>query len=274
MDRTYPKIQYYLVFLYYKLRIFIDCRSGRMQVYLAEIIHLVNCLFRTSFEMPHHDRVGMIETIFGKFTFIADNYGYSILSPAFERPDIELFILQIRESLEQGNRVLFLDIGANVGLYSIGLTTRIGKKRFTTYAFEPDPVYHTLLLNNIAANDIKDVIVYNVAVGNGQKTIETDGFHLDKDKVEKTRVRFWIRTVDSIVTPTVLRGFDQIFVKIDIEGNEENAMDGAKNLLNSGKKIHLMIEDCVNPSIIDYLHAHDFRFIKKITQYDSFWEKN
>jgi FkbM family methyltransferase len=222
--------------------------------------------------MPHHDRVGMIETIFGKFTFIADNYEYSILSPAFERPDIELFILQIRQSLEQGNKVLFLDIGANVGLYTIGLTNRIGKKRFTTYAFEPDPVYHTLLLNNITANDIKDVVVYNVAVGNGHRIIETDGFRLVKDKVEKTRVRFRIRTLDSIITPSVLRRFDQIFVKIDIEGHEESAMDGAKNIWKSGKKIRLMIEDCVNPSIIDYLHAHDFRFIKKITPYDSFWE--
>jgi FkbM family methyltransferase len=185
---------------------------------------------------------------------------------------MEYFLEQIRIALAKRKKVLFLDIGANVGLYTIGLTNRIGKKRFTTYAFEPDPVYHKLLLHNIAENDIKDVVVHNVAVGNVYITIETDGFRLVKDKVEKTRVRFRIRTLDSIITPSVLRRFDQIFVKIDIEGHEEEALRGSVQLFRSGKPMLFMIEDCVNPSIQTYLKTQKFTFRGKITPYNSFWE--
>lgn len=270
----YSKIRYYVLFLYYKVRILTDCRSGRMSLYVAELLHVVNSLFHRSYEMPHHDEVKAIETIFGRYTFIADNYEYSILSPAFERPDIELFIQQMKQTLAQGKKVLFLDIGANVGLYTVGLACRIGKNRFKTYAFEPDPAYYKLLLTNIAENDVTDVSVHNIFLGAEHTTTDAGGFRLDNDTVKKTRVRFQVRSLDSIITPAVFSRFDEIYVKIDIEGNEVNALDGAKKLWKSGKKIHLMIEDCVTPSIVQYLHAHGFRFIKKITPYDSFWELN
>lgn len=274
MNIPYSKFRYYVLFLYYKLRILIDCKSGRMNLYLAEIIHLINSIFRTSFEMPGKDRIGRIETIFGKFSFIADNYGYSILSPAFERPDIELFIGKIRESIRQGKKVLFLDVGANVGLYSIGVNRAIKSKRLTTIAIEPDPLYHELLCKNIKANDISRITVYHIALSDEAKKEKTKGFILRGGKAVFRDVVFRMEKLDSIIPASYYQQFDEVFVKIDIEGHERSAMEGAKNLWKGPVKIHLMIEDCVNPSIIRYLRDKGFRFVEKNTPYDSFWEKN
>lgn len=260
MEIPYHKFRYYLLFLYYKLRIFVDCSFGRRRLYLAEVLHGVNAVFRTNFQMPGSNVISKIETIFGKFKFIGDNYGYSILSPAFERPDIELFIQNLQSSLKQGKKILFLDIGANVGLYSVGVTRFVKSKRLTIIAVEPDPVYHKLLLSNLKENAVSNTKVFHVALSDRDTIIRESGFHL--------------RRLDSLLSKSFYHGFDEIFVKMDIEGNEEDAFDGAQNLLRSGKRIQLMIEDCVNPSIVTYLEHHAFRFITKITPYDSFWELN
>lgn len=260
MEITYSKFGYYLYFIYYKLRILVDCRIGKRRLYLSEFIHLINVIFRSHYETPGAERVENIETIFGKFKFIGNNYGYSILSPAFERPDIELFIQNLQSSLKKGKKILFLDIGANVGLYSVGVTRFVKSKRLTIIAVEPDPVYHKLLLSNLKENAVSNTTVFPVALSDRDTIVRKSGFHL--------------RRLDSFLSKSFYHGFDEIFVKMDIEGNEEDAFDGAQNLLWSGKKIQLMIEDCVNPSIVKYLENHRFRFITKITPYDSFWELN
>jgi hypothetical protein len=45
---------------------------------------------------------------------------------------------------------------------------------------------------------------------------------------------------------------DTLIFKIDIEGVEEEVLGGTERILNSGKDIHLLIEDFVNPAIISF----------------------
>lgn len=274
MEIPYPKFRYYVMFLYYKLRIFIDCSSGRRRLYLAELVHVINAVFHANFQMPWSNKIHEIETIFGRFKFIGDNYGYSIMSPAFERPDIELFIQNLKQSLKKGKRILFLDIGANVGLYSVGITRFIRHKNFSIIAIEPDPVYFRLLVDNLKANSVPGIRVFNIALGNKNQRIRVPGFAMKGEAVLKKEVTIEQKQLDSILPAEFYKKFDEIFVKMDIEGHEEEAFDGAKNLRKSEKKVRLMIEDCVNPTIITYLKRHAFRFIAKITPYDSFWKLN
>jgi FkbM family methyltransferase len=224
--------------------------------------------------MPGYDKICKIETIFGKYKFIGDNYGYSILSPAFERPDKEYFITLMKASLHDKKSVLFLDVGAYVGDYSIGIYRCIKNNSVTTVAFEPDIDYYKLLLTNVRDNGVPKFKAYNIGLSNKNTTIRVPRFPTLVDIIPSKVVTFRLRRLDDVLPATFYNTFDEIFVKIDIEGHEEETFDGARNLTESSKKIRLMIEDCVNPSISEYLSAHKWKFMTKITPYDSFWELN
>ena len=270
----YSKLQYYFFFLYYKICIFTDTKSGRWRLYFSEFLHIWNFIFHTSHEMPGSDQIRTIETIFGKYKFIGDYYGYSILSPAFERPDKELLIDLMRRSLNQNKNVLYLDVGAFVGDYTIGVQKFVNAKRLTTLAFEPDIDYYKLLLVNANTNHVTNYKAYNVGLSNSNKTIEALRFPTLRDAIHYKKLKFRLRRLDDILPASFYKKFDEIFIKIDIEGHEEETFEGAIKLMKSGKKIYLMIEDCVNPLIVRYLTDHGFRFVQKITPYDSFWEMN
>lgn len=271
---TYSKARYYFLFFYYKLRIFVECKSGYGRLYLAELIHICNSIFHTYYEMPHYTQLSEIETIFGKYKFIGDNYSYSILSPAFERPDKELLINLMKQPLRRNKKVLYLDIGAFVGDYTVGVLKFAKGGRLTTLAFEPDSDYFKLLLINAKMNNISKFKAYKIGLSNKNKIIQAPRFPTLVGIIPSKIVTFRLRKLDDVLPSAYYKKYDEIFVKIDIEGHEEETFEGAKYLMKSGRKIHLMIEDCVNPSIVQYLQDHGFRFIKKITPYDSFWELN
>lgn len=232
-------------------------------------------MFHTSYETIGHDRIQTLSTIFGTYKFIGDNYGYSILSPAFERPDKELFIDMIRKSLGRRKRALYLDVGAYVGDYTVGVLTFLKHTALlTTYAFEPDPVNFALLKENLRINDLKGIRSYNSGLGDSNKIVKVVGYKRNGGRIIPAEVSYQLKALDSLLSLSFYQKFDEVFLKVDIEGHEEEALDGAKNLIRCGKKVHLMIEDCVNPSIIRYLKIHGFRFVTKITPYDSFWELN
>lgn len=274
METRYSKFRYYLLFLYYKLRIFVDCTTGLDRLLLAESIHIWNLLSRTYHEMPGSDKIREIDTIFGKYKLIGDNYGYSILSPAFERPDKDLLISMINDAVRQNKSVLFLDIGGFVGDYTIGVSLKVKKNSVTTVAFEPDSDYYKLFITNLRMNHITQCKVYNIGLSNKDTEIKEPRFPTLMHVLPSKILKFRLRRLDDILPESFYKKFDEIFVKIDIEGHEEATFDGAADLINSGKEIHLMIEDCVNPAVTRYLKRHKWRFITKITPYDSFWALN
>jgi len=180
----------------------------------------------------------------------------------------------MKQCVKRNKKVLYIDVGAFVGDYTVGVYKFVDDKQLTTLAFEPDPGYFKLLLINIRKNHISKVKLYPVGLSNKNTIIKTSRFPTIADKVHPKDLKFQLRRLDDILSASFYKKFDEIFVKIDIEGQEEETFEGAKHLMKSGKKIHLMIEDCVNPPIVNYLAGHGFRFISKITPYDSFWEMN
>jgi FkbM family methyltransferase len=270
--KKYSAIRYYLLFIYYKIRIFFDCYEGRIALLYSEFLHLVDVLFHVWWEMPRFERVNSIRTIWGKFNFKGDLYSYLIMNPSFERPDMEYIVKQIKESVAKKERVLFLDIGANVGLYTVGLPTRIGKDVITIHAFEPEPEYFTLLKHNVDVNKIKQVHLHNIAIGDKEKIITANEFVWPGHAIPKKKVKYTVKRIDALFDKTYVDQFDRIYMKIDIEGHEEEALLGARELFKVDKPMVLIIEDAVKPSILSYLKKNDFRYRGKITPYNSFWD--
>jgi len=120
----------------------------------------------------------------------------------------------------------FIDVGANIGAYSILAASQIGCK---TIAFEPSEKNYSILQANLHLNNLQEFIeIHNFALGekNETKTIGTKGAltyitnnqNLDLQKIE-------IQRLDDFAE------YAQI-IKIDVEGFEEFVLKGAEQVLN------------------------------------------
>lgn len=143
-------------------------------------------------------------------------------------------------------RTTFVDIGANIGTYSISLSRYFNK----VLAYEPEPNNYDCLKLNVKTNSIENIIINNVAILNkkGYFSIEnhnkSEGIHpgtyfininkegnipcriLDDDLVE-----FGIKEVG--------------FIKIDTEGSELYILKSIQNVMTKQKPIVCVeINDC------------------------------
>ncbi len=273
MKLKFFKTKFFIQYIYYRLKILVDCSSGKSRLYLAELLRLSNIVLHTFFEMPGKCKVVRLQTLFGTFHIIGNIYGYSIVSPAFERPDIEELIYKIKRSLQQKKHILFLDIGANVGFYSIGVSKRVHSKNLKVIAFEPDPVYHQLLLDNVKINRVLNCDVRHIALGDSNKDKYVKREPEIKNKKYSSKVLFYTRTLDSVFTRSFYNTFDEIYIKIDIDGLEPEVLDGAKTLFQIDKKVTILIEDFIQPLIFERLGDLGCVFVQKLTPYNSFWVK-
>ena len=98
----------------------------------------------------------------------------------------------------------------------------------------------------------------------GSNSISLD-IQNDDAEVVKTR------TIYSLLINEI-NNFDIIFIKIDIEGFETEALIGAKIILKTNKKIYLMVEDFIDNRIIDFLENTSATFVGKFNNYNSWWK--
>lgn len=135
---------------------------------------------------------------------------------------------------------IFIDIGANIGLYSIILTEEIKAEK--VLAFEPMPGPFCELNKNIELNNLSNKIhPFNIALsderGSAQISVisEFSGANaLTKSTIhsEKTPIRF--DTVETGKLDDFIKSAGEyIAIKIDVEGHEKQVIDGACTVLRS-----------------------------------------
>ena len=124
---------------------------------------------------------------------------------------------------------LFVDIGANIGSYTVLAGGHVGAK---VVSIEPVPKTFEYLKTNIAINHINDnVMVYNFALGNekGQiaftSTLDTMN-HVATEPEENT-IQVPVETLDAILE----KEKEPLLLKIDVEGFETNVLKGASQTL-------------------------------------------
>jgi len=139
------------------------------------------------------------------------------------------FLLEVAQ---RTNLRYFLDVGANIGVYSILLSE---VPQLTVYAFEPHPVTFRYLEENIAINPGRAVCAEQSAVGNYDGTIHfTDDPGSAINRVlpsdENGGIVVPICRLDTFcrsrrITPDI--------VKIDVEGYELAVLEGLGEYLRS-----------------------------------------
>ena len=147
----------------------------------------------------------------------------------------------VKKEVKKGDIVL--DLGANVGYYTLLFAKLVGKNG-KVFAFEPDPTNFSTLKKNVEINGYKNVVLVQKAVSN-----KTGDIHLylsssvsntiynrhDGSKsieIESVRLDDYFKNVD----------FKIDFIKMDIEGAEGGAVQGMMNLLKRNKNIKLVTE--------------------------------
>jgi FkbM family methyltransferase len=134
----------------------------------------------------------------------------------------------------------FLDVGANVGVYSVLAASRGAR----VLAVEPVPATYEQLLDNIHLNRFEaKVEARNVGVGRGPGELRfTTGSGPTDHVLAPGESAAHVATVAVDALDTLAAGWTPVMMKIDVEGFEANVIAGAAHLLNEPSLQAVLIE--------------------------------
>lgn len=164
----------------------------------------------------------------------------------------------------------FVDIGANIGLYSL-LAAAQGVSR--VYAFEPNPFSFSVLTRNIIANGFDGVIsplCLAMNEGSSLVTFKLGGLHAGS--VENTIIDD-ASSPESATLTTASFSIDELFriqgiagvnhLKIDVDGLELEILRGATGLISNPALKSVLVEDDTMPvkeesALASFLNSYGF----------------
>ena len=174
--------------------------------------------------------------------------------------------------------MVFYDLGSCEGRFAV----YSGVKNIKTYAFEPDCYNYSVLAENIKINNLeKNVFIYKNAISDVNKDLYLlknqpfEGGHLKvlengerienfKNCLEKELVTC-VR-LDDFISKNNLPYPD--YLKVDVDGNEINFIEGADKTLNNIKKIHIELTSQNKEIIINKLSKYQLTIEKKYDIYN------
>lgn len=143
-------------------------------------------------------------------------------------------LLSFKDALKHLGIEYFLDIGANIGCYSVFMSdlASLGKKFFS---FEPNPSAFLELTKNISLQDNKELFeLFQVASSdsNGNAIFQIVGElagnnRIVFDKNSKNTIDVQCAPIDSLLN----LNDSLVAIKIDVEGNEVRTLEGMQGLL-------------------------------------------
>lgn len=178
--------------------------------------------------------------------------------------------LMISWILDMQPNDVVMDIGANVGTYTVPIAQKVKR----VYACELDPLNVAILKENIVLNAVHDrVLIIPIACGNKLAAVEIEfrdlayGDALQSiaggDTLESVRGK------KSHSMKSLQISLDEVFlsldlewpnkIKVDVDGNEETVLNGAKSLLARANEIYFedsKTEAC--RTFIEFLNSKGF----------------
>lgn len=149
----------------------------------------------------------------------------------------------VKREIKRGDVVL--DIGANVGFYTLIFARLVGPKG-KVFAFEPDPESFYLLKKNVEINGYTNVILIQKAVSNSNGKLRlylselNKGDHRIWDSWEKRNSI----EIESIRLDDYFKNYSEkiSFIKIDTQGAEGLVFQGMSDLLKQSNNVIIILE--------------------------------
>ena len=177
-------------------------------------------------------------------------------------------------------KIVFWDIGANIGLYSIYAALKF--KNIEIISFEPSTSNTRILSRNISINNLENkinifplalsdkenIISYfketqfseGGAISNFNSNIDYRGQIVSENQI-KNKYNLFGTSIDSLILNKILKIPN--YIKIDVDGIEHLILKGAENLLKDKNLRELLIE--MNPT-----YEKQYELISKIMEKNNF----
>jgi FkbM family methyltransferase len=163
--------------------------------------------------------------------------------------------LATREVYEPAETTLFkreirpgqvvLDIGANIGYYTLIAAKLVGPKG-RVIAFEPDPANFALLKKNVEANGHKNVTLVQKALSdkNGKARLYLNPTNKGDHRLyDSGDGRSFVTVTRARLDDVLLKLDRQVhFIKMDVQGAEASVLRGMKGLLRRSRSLKLVTE--------------------------------
>ena len=154
---------------------------------------------------------------------------------------------------------VFYDIGANIGNHTLYFYKYFSPKAI--YSFEPNLSTFNLLKKNVEENNLDNVRLFNIALGDKEKKVSLiiDNINLGATEVNPNE--------EGETTQKILDHFDIAppdFIKIDTEGYEFKILNGMRKILTQYSPV-IWVEVFPNniKKINDFLNEFDYYIAEK-----------
>ena len=197
------------------------------------------------------------------------------------------------DSFEKKENLIFWDIGANIGLYSIYNSLKNPKS--TTIAFEPSSSNLRVLTRNISINNLeKNIKVVSMPLTNKKNTFQEmkEGQFIEGGALNSFGEKFDFEgkefkptmkynllgtTMNYFIENSILDIPD--YIKIDVDGIEHLILEGGDKFLNDKKVKSLSIEINENfkeqyDKVLNLMNKYEFKLLHKKHNDDMFSEQS
>jgi len=185
-------------------------------------------------------------------------FAYQLKKGLFKTNEIEFTMLD--KWIDKGDWVL--DVGANVGHYTVELSKLVGSTG-RVIALEPVPETFELLASNVTRCPRKNITLMNIAASNSTKMQKMDiptfdtglkNYYSASLAQDKGELQVMCLPVDCLDIPNTIK-----LVKIDVEGHELFAIEGMSRLILRDHPV-LIVEgssDDVNKYLIEFGYSYE-----------------
>src|SRR5215203_6887711 len=214
-------------------------------------------------------------------------YNYKVLCPIKKEEIINMTIREddIIEHFTPKEGDVVVDIGANIGRYTIISSKRVGANG-KVVAIEAHPGNFEMLNSNIKLNRLNNVIPLNYAEYSKETKVK---LYLPSGESGFTKYNTimpnWINaqekfvevnanTLDYLLQLNEIRQEEVNWIKIDVEGAEFEVLKGAINVLSKSKDIAILMElhgppHVYRPKVEEFVNLYNFKI-----EFEKSYEEN
>jgi FkbM family methyltransferase len=133
-----------------------------------------------------------------------------------------------------------VDVGAHIGTFTVPIAKHVGRSG-SVISFEPQPTLFNLLCANVALNGLTNVFTHQAALGKEASVMNISRWRssyipfnsgqesIGSNSESKPTSKVTVLTLDSLKLPRI------DFIKIDVEGFEEQVLSGAMQTIVSSR---------------------------------------